>query len=75
MAFVALGSAALTLKDIVDETGMFKKTYNNINIDIVFKNTRLLNSYVDCLKGSKQCNIKEGQFLKGEFLKIMSESY
>lgn len=69
LTFVVLGATALTLKDITDENGMFKKTYNNIKVDLVFKNNRLLNTYVDCLKGKKKCNIKEGQFLKGEFLK------
>lgn len=40
--------------------------YDNIDIDAIIKNDRLLRAYVDCLKGTKKCN-KDGEELKSKF--------
>nr|ARM20137.1 chemosensory protein [Galeruca daurica] len=40
--------------------------YDNINIDEIINNDRLLRSYVDCLLGTKPCT-KDGEELKKVF--------
>ncbi|XP_056639212.1 ejaculatory bulb-specific protein 3-like [Diorhabda sublineata] len=40
--------------------------YDNINIDEIINNDRLLRGYVDCLLGTKSCT-KEGEELKKVF--------
>lgn len=40
--------------------------YDNVDLDAIIKNDRLLRSYVDCLLGSKHCT-KDGEELKSKF--------
>lgn len=58
---------ATDLSQILTPEGKYITKYDNIDIDNIFKVSRLLNSYVDCLKGLK-CTTKQGQFLKGMYV-------
>lgn len=40
--------------------------YDNVDLDSIIKNDRLLRAYVDCLLGSKNCT-KDGEELKSKF--------
>lgn len=40
--------------------------YDNVDLDAIIKNDRLLRSYIDCLLGTKKCN-KDGEELKSKF--------
>lgn len=40
--------------------------YDNIDLDAIVKNDRLLRAYVDCLLGAKKCT-KDGEELKSKF--------
>lgn len=46
--------------------------YDNVDIDAITKNDRLLRGYVDCLLGTKNCN-KDGAELKSKtfFLNLL----
>lgn len=45
--------------------------YDNVDLEAIVKNDRLLRSYVDCLIGSKKCT-KDGDELKSKFSRILS---
>jgi len=47
--------------------------YDNFNIDMVLKNSRLLKNYVDCLMGRRKCT-PEGQLLKGKQFFLFEKS-
>lgn len=40
--------------------------YDNVDLDAIIKNDRLLKAYVDCLAGTKKCT-KDGEELKSKF--------
>lgn len=40
--------------------------YDNVDLDAIIKNDRLLRAYVDCLLGIKNCT-KDGEELKSKF--------
>lgn len=40
--------------------------YDNVDLDEIVKNERLLRAYVDCLLGTKKCT-KDGEELKSKF--------
>lgn len=46
--------------------GTYTTKYDNINVDMILHNERLLKNYIDCLMERKPCS-REGQLLKGEF--------
>nr|WBW64317.1 CSP6 [Frankliniella intonsa] len=43
--------------------GTYTTKYDNLNVDMVLHNERLLKNYIDCLMDRKPCS-KEGQLLK-----------
>lgn len=43
--------------------------YDNIDIDSIIKNDRLLRKYVDCLLGTENCN-KDGDELKSKWIPL-----
>lgn len=45
----------------------YNTKYDNLDLDSIFKNDRLLRNYVDCLLGSKKCT-KEGEELKSKLI-------
>lgn len=46
-----------------DDKGFYSKRYDSIDVDLIFKSSRLLNNYVDCLLDKKPCP-PEGKDLK-----------
>nr|APC94294.1 chemosensory protein 1 [Pyrrhalta aenescens] len=60
LVFVVLGVIAVTARP---EDDKYTTKYDNINIDELIQNDRLLRNYVDCLLGTKPCN-KDGEELK-----------
>lgn len=44
--------------------------YDNIDLDAIIKNERLLRAYIDCLLGTKQCT-KDGEELKSKLSYIL----
>lgn len=45
--------------------GTYTNKYDNLNVDMLLRNERLLKNYIDCLMDRKPCS-REGQLLKGE---------
>lgn len=43
----------------------YNTKYDNVDLDAIVKNDRLLRAYVDCLLGTKVCT-KDGEELKSE---------
>lgn len=48
--------------------------YDNVDIEPIIKNDRLLRGYVDCLLGIKHCN-KDGEELKSKFILFNFSKY
>ncbi|CAH1116675.1 unnamed protein product [Phaedon cochleariae] len=46
------------------ENSKYTTKYDNVDLDAIIKNDRLLRNYVDCLLGKKKCT-KDGEELKG----------
>uniref|UniRef100_A0A310SB41 Chemosensory protein 05 n=1 Tax=Chrysomela lapponica TaxID=153811 RepID=A0A310SB41_CHRLA len=46
------------------EDSKYTSKYDNVDLDAIVKNDRLLRNYVDCLLGKKKCS-KDGEQLKG----------
>nr|AEC04842.1 chemosensory protein [Batocera horsfieldi] len=59
LLFVALCGMAYGRPD----DGKYTTKYDNIDLDEILKNDRLLRAYVDCLKGTKKCT-NDGEELK-----------
>lgn len=43
--------------------------YDNVDLDAIIKNDRLLRAYVDCLLGTKKCT-KDGEELKSKLISL-----
>lgn len=46
-----------------DDKNLYSKRYDSIDVETIFRSTRLLNNYVDCLLDKKPCP-PEGKDLK-----------
>lgn len=46
-----------------DDKNFYSKRYDSIDVDTIFRSSRLLNNYVDCLLDKKPCP-PEGKDLK-----------
>lgn len=64
---------ANNVSEFLTKDGMFITKYDNMNVDQIFQTSRLLNAYVECLKGNK-CLNKTQLFIKGTFLSILIEN-
>lgn len=49
-----------------DETEKYSKRYDSLDVNTIFRSSRLLNNYVDCLLDKKACP-PEGKELKRKF--------
>jgi len=54
-------AAVISAQD--DESNVYSKRYDNIDVETIFRSSRLLNNYVDCLLDKKPCP-PEGKDLK-----------
>lgn len=52
--------------EVVNNKGMYSTKYDNIDINAIIKNDRLLNNYVGCLMDEKPCT-PDGAELKSNF--------
>lgn len=50
-----------------DDKNLYSTRYDTLDIDTIFRSSRLLNNYVDCLLDKKPCP-PEGKELKRKFL-------
>lgn len=48
-----------------DENNYYSKRYDNLDVNTIFRSSRLLNNYVDCLLDKKPCP-PEGKDLKSK---------
>ena len=48
-----------------DESNFYSRRYDSIDVNTIFRSSRLLNNYVDCLLDKKPCP-PEGKDLKSE---------
>lgn len=53
-----------------DEKNFYSKRYDSIDVDTIFRSSRLLNNYVDCLLDKKPCP-PEGKDLKRKCFKVL----
>lgn len=49
-----------------DEKNFYSRRYDSVDVDTIFRSSRLLNNYVDCLLDKKPCP-PEGKDLKRKF--------
>ena len=66
---VAILVPALTLAQgsaSEDDKNYYSRRYDSIDVDTIFRSSRLLNNYVDCLLDKKSCP-PEGKDLKRKF--------
>ena len=68
--FLIFALLALTLAQgnsaAEDEKNFYSRRYDSIDVDLIFRSSRLLNNYVDCLLDRKPCP-PEGKDLKRKF--------
>lgn len=62
LLFVSLCGVAYARPD----DAKYTTKYDNIDLDEILKNDRLLRAYVDCLKGTKKCT-NDGEELKSKY--------
>ena len=60
-AISVIQSAVIFAQD--DEKNVYSKRYDNLDVETIFRSSRLLNNYVDCLLDKKPCP-PEGKDLK-----------
>nr|AKW47212.1 chemosensory protein 9 [Chrysoperla nipponensis] len=63
----ALVFIAVVFVTIVNAQDMYTTKYDNIDIDSILNNDRLLNNYIACVEGSGKCTT-EGDELKKHFM-------
>lgn len=59
LSIILLGVFVCIAKDT------YTTKYDNVDIDQILRNERLLKKYVECLKGRPGCS-KDGELLKGK---------
>jgi hypothetical protein len=56
-----------------DEKNFYSRRYDSIDVNTIFRSSRLLNNYVDCLLDKKPCP-PEGKDLKSKKMNAVQES-
>lgn len=56
-----------------EESNFYSRRYDNIDVNTIFRSSRLLNNYVDCLLDKKPCP-PEGKDLKSESELVLSRN-
>jgi Insect pheromone-binding family, A10/OS-D len=68
MKTFALTCAALLAVALAQSEEKYSRRYDNIDVNTIFRSSRLLNNYVDCLLDKKPCP-PEGKDLKRKFIR------
>lgn len=63
---VAISATLLAALALAQTEEKYSRRYDNIDVDTIFRSSRLLNNYVDCLLDKKPCP-PEGKDLKRKF--------
>lgn len=64
-AVLVIQAAVILAQD--NEKNFYSKRYDNIDVETIFRSSRLLNNYVDCLLDKKPCP-PEGKDLKRKLI-------
>lgn len=75
LKLICLSSIAFAIgQNSDDDKNFYSKRYDSLDVDTIFRSSRLLNNYVDCLLDKKFCTA-EGRELKRKKFKIKSHIF